>query len=162
MYNQALTISEVQFLISCKFEELKPCSGKKYSQQNSKLFRIFINLCTSVSIKLMQYDLLPQTLSVLIKASEADKLLCDLGSLQDQCWQGRLLTYHCLAFLYYRSNQLKKSLLILQDAQQIIQVIINSKLYLSPDFNLTSNLLIFMNLFKAQKFQQSKEYLEDI
>ena len=108
----------------------------------------------------MQYDLIPQALSVLIKASEADKLLCDLGFLQDQCWQGRLLTYHCLAFLYYRSNQVKKSLTVLHEAQKIIEVIINSKLYLSPDFNLTSTLLIFMNLFKAKKYQESKDYLE--
>lgn len=155
-----MTISDVHTFILRKFDELKPYSVKPYSQLSSKFFRIFINLCTSVSIKLMQYDMLPNALKTLIKASEADKLLCELGSMSDQCWQGRLLTHHCLAFLYYRSNQIKKSLTILHEGQKIVEVIMNSKLYLSPDFALTANLLIFMNLWKAKKYQEAKEYIE--
>ena len=108
----------------------------------------------------MQYDLLQETLSVLIKASEADKLLCEIGNMQDQYWQGRLLTFHSLAFLYYKTGQYKKSLTLLKDGQQIIEANTNSKHSISSDFNLASNLLIFMNLWKAKKYKDSKEYLE--
>ena len=85
MQSHSLTIAEVKSLILNKFEEMRMISSKHYSQQISKIFRDFINLCTSISIKLMQYHLLSDTLDVLIKVSEADKLLCDLGSLYDRC-----------------------------------------------------------------------------
>jgi hypothetical protein len=157
---QNLTIPELKLLIKQKFEELRPFNQKPFSQLSSKYFRSFISLCTSLSIKLMQYDLLPETLEVLIKASEADKLLSEQGSHSEQYWQGRLLTFHTLAFMYYRTSQFKKSLKVLYDSQQIIESILSSKHSLCPDFNLTGNLLIFMNLWKVKKLKESKEYLE--
>lgn len=155
-----LTIIELKRLIKQKFEELKPYSVKPFSQLCSKNFRYFISLCTSISIKYMQYDLIQETLETLIKASEADKLLTELGNVSEQYWQGRLLTFHTLAFMYYRTSQFKKSLKVLYDGQQIIESILNSKQYLCPDFNLTGNLLIFMNLWKVRKLKESKEYLD--
>ena len=156
-----LTITELKRLIRQKFEELKPYSVKPFSQLCSKNFRSFVNLCTSISIKFMQYDLIQETLETLIKASEADKILTELGNASEQYWQGRLLTFHTLAFMYYRTSQFKKSLKVLYDGQQIIDSILSSKQYLCPDFNLTGNLLIFMNLWKVRKFKESKEYLEN-
>lgn len=158
---QPLTIPELKRLINQKFEELKPYSLKPFSQLCSKNFHSFISLCTSISIKYMQYDLISETLEALIKASEADKILTELGNHSEQYWQGRLLTFHTLAFMYYRTKQFKKSLKVLYDGQQVIESILNSKQYLCPDFNLTGNLLIFMNLWKVRKLKESKEYLEN-
>ena len=157
---QNLTIPEVKSLINQKYKDLRPFNQKPFSQLSSQHFRSFITLCTSLSIKFMQYDLIPETLEVLIKASEADKLLSELGSHSEQFWQGRLLTFHTLAYMYYRTSQFKKSLKVLYDSQQIIESTISSKQYLCPDFNLTGNLLIFMNLLKVKKLKESKEYLE--
>ena len=84
MNNHALTIPELNSLISRKFQEIVTQNSKKNSLSSSNNFRGFISLCTSISIKLLQYDLLQETLSVLIKASEADKLLCEIGNMQDQ------------------------------------------------------------------------------
>jgi hypothetical protein len=62
--------------------------------------------------------------------------------------------------LYYRAGQFKKSLKVLHDGQMIVEAIVNSKQYLCPDFNLTGNLLIFMNLWKVKKIKEAKEFLE--
>lgn len=160
MNTNTFTITEVKSSIYKKFEELKIFAIKPLSQLSSKNFRSFLSLCTSISIKLLQYDLVGDTLEVLVKASEVDKLLCELGTLPDQYWQGRLLLFHSLAFLYYRTSQFKKSLKILHDAQIIIEAIINSKQPLNPDFSLTGDLLIFMNLWKVKKIKEAKDYLE--
>ncbi|OMJ92959.1 hypothetical protein SteCoe_4179 [Stentor coeruleus] len=155
-----LSITEVKSSIYNKFEDLKAIGKNPLSQLSSKKIRSFLSICTSISIKLLQYDLVGDTLEVLVKASEADKLLCELGTLPDQYWQGRLLLFHSLAFLYYRTSQFKKSLKVLHDGQTIIEAIINSKLPLNPDFNLTGDLLIFMNLWKVKKIKEAKDYLE--
>jgi hypothetical protein len=114
----------------------------------------------SISIKLLQYDLIGDSFEVLTKASEADKMLCDLGSLTDQYWQGRLLLHNTFAYLYYQTCQFKKSLRVLHDGQVLIEGIIDSKQHLCSDFNLASKLLIFMNLWKVKKIKEAKDYLE--
>lgn len=160
MNTDLLTIAEVKSYVCKKFEELKPYCVLPFTEDCSKNFRDYINLCMSIGIKFLQYDLIGDTFEVLTKASEADKMLCDLGSLTDQYWQGRLLLHNIFAYLYYRTCQYKKSLRVLHDGQVLIEGIINSKQHLCSDFNLASKLLIFMNLWIVKKIKEAKDYLE--
>ena len=80
LQSNALTVSEVKSLINLKFHDLQTVSSKLNLQSLSKNCKSFINLCTSVSIKMMQYNLYSDTLDVLIKASQADKILTNPGT----------------------------------------------------------------------------------
>jgi len=67
-----------------------------------KSFKQLISLTNSLAIVFLQYSLIPQALKLLKKAASADLSLQRYGSLMDRFWQGRMVTYNNLAWMYLK------------------------------------------------------------
>jgi hypothetical protein len=67
-----------------------------------KVHKQFLILSNSLAIVFMQYDLTHISLDLLKKAAEIDVDLYKRGGLEDRLWEGRLLTYNNLAWLFQR------------------------------------------------------------
>ena len=73
--------------------------------QSSDIFethRKFITLCNSTAIIFIQYNLLQESLELLIKAFKLDVYMYRSGDLAARLWHGRILTYINLAFLFHK------------------------------------------------------------
>jgi hypothetical protein len=68
----------------------------------SKHYKRLISLCNSLSIIFEQYDLHTRALSLLRKASDADKGLKRYGSSSDRFWPGSLITSCILSLLFHK------------------------------------------------------------
>jgi hypothetical protein len=72
------------------------------SSDISKSFKKLVTLCNSLSIIFEHYELHNRALTLLRKASEADKGLKRYGSNADRLWQGSLVTSCILALLFHK------------------------------------------------------------
>lgn len=73
-----------------------------HSSDIIKTHKQFLILTNSLSIVFLQYDLTHISLDLLKKAAEIDVDLYKRGGLEDRLWEGRLLTYNNLAWVFLR------------------------------------------------------------
>ncbi|CAG9324389.1 unnamed protein product [Blepharisma stoltei] len=130
------------------------------SEDVCKNFKNLITMCNSLSIIFLQYNLIHETLSFLKKAAEADTALCKYGNLLDRLWQGRLVTYNNLAFLYHKVGQYKDCLKFLYEAQSLMVTIKEAGGISNCDIFIASNLLTFVALWKIRRYKEASGYLE--
>jgi hypothetical protein len=156
------TINEIHNMISNleqKSKRMPEIIGFR-SSDICKNFKELMTLCNSLCIVFIQYDLIQDCQLLLKASSEADANLCKHGTVLDRLWQGRILTYNNLAFLYYRVDQHSDSLKFLYEAHGLAQSIKESGGIANSDLSLATNILTFVALWKLKRYQQSSGYLE--
>lgn len=156
------SINEVHSMISHmeqKSKRMPEIIGFR-SSDTCKNFKDLLTLCNSLSIVFLQYDLIQDCLQILKSAGEADSNLCKYGTVLDKLWQGRILTYNNLAFLYHKVNQPGDSLKFLYEAHGLAQNIKESGGVAKYDLQVSSNILTFITLWKLKRYQQATTYAE--
>ncbi|OMJ82711.1 hypothetical protein SteCoe_16536 [Stentor coeruleus] len=156
------SIDEVHIMVSQmeqKSKRMPEIIGFR-SSDTCKNFKDLLTLCNSLSIVFIQYDLIQDCLQILKSAGEADSNLCKYGTVLDKLWQGRILTYNNLAFLYHKVNQPGDSLKFLYEAHGLAQNIKESGGVAKYDLQVSSNILTFITLWKLKRYQQATTYAE--
>jgi hypothetical protein len=71
-----------------------------HSNEVLRSLRQLIVLCNSVCIVFLQYNLVPYALHTIKKAAAADVQLYREGSASDHLWEGRVVIYNNLTYLF--------------------------------------------------------------
>lgn len=156
------SIAQIQSIISQLEHKTKqpPESSSTQSLDSCRNYKDLITLCNSLCIVFIQYELIQDCLDFLTKAILTDISLCKYGTVLDKFWQGRILTYNNLAFLYYKVDQLGDCLKFLYNAHELMQSIKESGGVAKHDLEAASNILTFVTLWKLRRYSQAGIYLE--
>ena len=156
------SISEIHTMISNleqKSRRMPEIIGFR-SSDICKNFKELLTLCNSLSIVFIQYDLIQDCLLLLKSAGDADSNLCKHGTVLDRLWQGRILTFNNLAFLYHKVGQHSDSLKFLYEAHGLAQNIKESGGVANYDMMLATHILTFVALWKLKRYGQAGTYVE--
>lgn len=96
------TIEDVLALIEEYESRTKRLPGTLGYQSSEVLrsLRQLIILCNSVCIVFLQYDLMANALHIIKKAAAADVQLYREGTTTDHLWEGRVVIYNNLTYLF--------------------------------------------------------------
>lgn len=125
-----------------------------------KTLRDFITFTNSLSILLLSFELYSHALPLLRKAMKTDFNLFKVGESKDRLWQGRLITYNNLAYVFFRAGDTHGALKFLFDTHSMTLALQNKQSKLAVDILLSTNFLTFLVLWSIGRKSEAKSYIE--
>jgi hypothetical protein len=125
-----------------------------------KTLRDFIQFTNSLSILLIQFELYSHALPLLRKAMKTDFNLFKVGDAKERLWQGRLVTYNNLAYVFFRAGDTHGALKFLYDTHSMTLALQNQNSKLAVDILLSTNFLTFLVLWSIGRKAEAKSYIE--
>lgn len=145
--------------LKSKIERLPDLLGFK-SADIGKNYKNLIQLANSLAIIFLQYDLHDMALVFLKYSADADLKLHRYGTIQNKLWEGSLVTYNNLIFLFHKVKHYKESLKLVYQAQNFVIKIREAKFKLSPEIELCTHFLSFISLWRVGRSSECVSYLQ--